>query len=448
MGAILNCFKPAQPVDPIENEEEVKQLYKQWRIRILYSMFFGYSFFYFTRRSFSLAIPSLIENMGFTMSELGLISSVFAIMYGISKFTSGVLSDSASPRYFMAMGLFLTGVVNICFGFSSSLLLFTVFWGLNGWFQGFGAPPCVRLLTQWYSHSERGSWWSTWSVSHNVGAFCIAWIAGLCLQYLGWRYALYVPGVICLFASLFLFNRLRDTPQSIGLPAIEKYRNDYQEEIGQSGEKNQMSMQIFVEYILKNKYIWMLSAALFFVYVVRTGVTDWTAQYLHQHKGYSLLGASGCVSLFEIGGFFGCLAAGWSSDRLFEAKRGPVNALFAIGMGVAVAAFWYIPEGYQWLDSIAMFAIGFCVFGPQMLIGVAAAEVTHRQAVATSNGFVSIASNIGSAVAGYPLGRIAQDLGWNGFFWTLLICCIVSVLVLMPMWRVTKNSRLAVAVAA
>lgn len=448
VNSILSYFKPAPAIDPIENSEDVDTLYKYWRVRILYSMFFGYAFYYFTRRSFSFAIPGLIEDLGFTKSELGMIGSVFAIMYGISKFTSGVLSDHASPRYFMAFGLLLTGVINVLFGFSSSLAVFTVLWGLNGWFQGCGAPPCVRLLTQWYSHSERGSSWSIWSVSHNVGAFLIAWIAGLCLQYAGWRYALYLPGVICIGASFFLLNRLRDTPQSIGLPSIDKYRHDssgYQ--TADNDSVQQSGMSIFIEYILKNKYIWMLSAAYFFVYVVRSGVADWTGQFLHEQKNYSLLGASGCVSLFDVGGFFGCLVAGWSSDKIFGAKRGPVNVLFAAGMGVAITAFWYIPAGYQLLDSIAMFMIGFCVFGPQMLVGVAAAELTHKNAVATSNGFISIASNIGSAVAGYPLGKIAQDLGWEGFFYSILFCCLFSVLVLMPMWSVTKNSRLVAATA-
>src|SRR5262249_22918029 len=144
--------------------------------------------------------------------------------YGVSKFASGVLSDRANPRYFMAIGLFLTGLLNIFFGFSSSLVVFAIFWGLNGWFQGFGWPPCARFLTHWYSQSERGSWWATWNVSHNVGSFIIPWIAGASLHYFGWRYAMYIPGVICLAGALFLINRLRDTPQSLGLPPVEKFR--------------------------------------------------------------------------------------------------------------------------------------------------------------------------------------------------------------------------------
>src|SRR6185295_13869300 len=140
-----------------------------------------------------------IEDLGYDKSQLGLLGSIFAVTYGISKFVSGVLSDQCNSRYFMAVGLFITGILNICFGMSSSLLMFALFWGLNGWFQGFGWPPCARFLTHWYSHSERGSWWSTWNISHNVGAFLIPWIVGISLQYYGWRVAMYVPGVICIF---------------------------------------------------------------------------------------------------------------------------------------------------------------------------------------------------------------------------------------------------------
>jgi len=443
MEFLLRLFRSVPQVAEIQDQQVIDKDYRYWRIRILYSMFIGYAFYYFTRKSFVIAMPGLIQELGFDKAQLGMLGTIFCITYGISKFTSGVMSDRFSPRYFMSFGLILTGIVNIFFGMSSSILLFALFWGFNGWFQGFGAPPCVRFLTQWYSVSERGSWWSTWSISHNVGSFVIAWLAGWCLLHLGWRYALYVPGVICIFGGLFLINRLRDTPQSMGLPSIEKFRNDYagtsaKEE--SDGEKL-TARQIFFEYILKNKYIWLLAIAYFFVYVVRTGISDWTALYLIETKGYSRLGANGCVSLFDVGGLCGMLFAGWSSDRLFKAKRGPVNGLFAMAIVAAVAFFWYVPEGYTMLDSVAMYLIGFSIFGPQMLIGVAAAELAHKKAAATSNGFVGLCAYLGAAVAGYPLGKIAQEFGWEGFFWALLTCGLVSVLVLLPLWNVTKKDE-------
>lgn len=442
MASILSVFKPAPHIDEIQDQEEVKKLYKYWRIRIFYSMFVGYALYYITRKSFTFAMPGLIANLGMDKSELGFLGSVFAITYGLSKFASGIISDRSNPRYFMAVGLMLTGVFNIFFGMASSITLFAIFWGLNGWFQGFGWPPCARFLTQWYSHSERGSWWSTWNVSHNFGAFLSPWIAGACMYYFGWRYAMYVPGVLCIFGGFYLINRLRDTPQSMGLPSIEKFRDDY---AGWSPKDDDgvepSAKELLVEYVLKNKFMWMLAFAYFFVYVVRQGINDWTSLYLQESKGYTVLGANGCVSLFEVGGFCGSLAAGWLSDRLFAARRGPVNVIFSLGMFVAIMLMWAIPAGYAWLDSVVMFVVGFMIFGPQMLIGVAAAELSHKKAAATATGFIGYIAYMGAAVAGYPLGKVTQDYGWDGYFWFMAVCCVVAVVLLIPLWGITHRSR-------
>lgn len=441
MNTLLTLLQPPPHLPEIKDKERLRQDYKYWRIRILYSMFIGYAFYYFTRKSFTFAMPGLILDLGFDKSQLGILGSILSITYGISKFASGMIGDRTNPRYMMAAGLMLTGVCNIFFGLSSSILFFAIFWGLNGWFQGFGWPPCARFLTQWYSHSERGSWWSTWNVSHNVGGFLIPWIAGIALQYFGWRYAMYIPGVLCILVGFFLLNRLRDTPQSLGLPPIEKYRNDYVDKIEAEGGKELTCKQMLVEYVFKNPYIWLLAVAYFFVYAVRTGINDWTALFLVESKGYSSIGANGCVSLFEVGGFFGSLAAGWSSDRLFGAKRGPINVLFMVGSLLAIGLFWLTPAGYTALDSILMFFVGFTIFGPQMMIGLAAAELSHKNAAATSTGFAGFFAYVGAACAGYPLGTITQKLGWDGFYWALFACCIISILLLLPLWSVTATTR-------
>lgn len=449
MNNLLDILKPAPHIPEIQDPEIVDKDYKYWRLRILYSMFIGYALYYFTRKSFTFAMPGIIQDLHYDKSQLGLLGSVFSITYGISKFASGILSDRSNSRYFMAIGLMMTGVLNIFFGFASSLGVFILLWGLNGWFQGFGWPPCARFLTHWYSHTERGSWWSIWNVSHNLGAFIIPWIVGASLYYWGWRYAMYIPGIICIFGGFFLINRLRDTPQSIGLPPIEKYRNDYSgSSLTKDGVEEQLTTrQILFDYVLKNKFVWMLSFAGFFVYFVRTGINDWTALFLIESKGFSQLNANGCVSFFEIGGFVGSLAAGWSSDYFFKAKRGPVNVFFALLMLISILAFWYVPPDYPWVNYAAMFFVGFAIFGPQMLIGVAAAELSHKNAAATSTGFAGWIAYMGAAVAGYPLGKLTQEYGWDGFFWSMAISCLVSILLLLPTWSATENPRLAKAKA-
>lgn len=437
LHSLLHIFSPAPFIKPIADEATIAKDYKYWRHRMFYSMLIGYALFYFTRKSFTFSMPGLIADLGFTKSDLGILSSVFSVAYGLSKFGCGVLADRSNPRYFMALGLFLTSLCNIFFGLSSSLALFIVFWGANGVFQGFGWPPCARSLTNWYSHSERGSWWSSVSVAHNLGAFITPWVVGFCLQCYGWRYGMFVPGIFCILGSLFLINRLRDTPQSLGLPAIEKFRNDYPGLKKGVSEAKQSTWNL-LKGVLSNKFIWLLAFAYFFLYVLRIGIGDWTALYLFEVKGYGALGSSGSSSLFEAGGFCGSLAAGWSSDKLFGARRGPVCILFGLGIILSLFLFWVVPHGYLTLDWATIFLMGFAVFGPQVLIGIFASEISHKDSAATANGFVGWIAYIGAAVAGYPMGLVIDHAGWTGAFIFLFACSFLFLTLLLPLWNVNR----------
>ena len=246
---------------------------------------------------------------------------------------------------------------------------------------------------------------------------------------------MYIPGVLCIMAGLFVINRLRDTPRSLGLPPIEKYKNDYPaEKIGE--QSNLTTKQILFNHVLKNKFIWILAISYFFVYVIRIAINDWSALYLVETKGYSLLAAGACVFWFEIGGIFGSLTAGWASDKIFKGRRGPINILFSAGVIVALGAFWMSPAGAPIIDSALMFMIGFLIFGPQMLIGMVAAELAGKKAAGSATGFVGLVAYIGAASAGYPLGKVCQDFGWLGFFTTVGFCGVLSVLLLLPLWKV------------
>ena len=126
--SIFDFIKPVPHAKQIEDQELVEKNYKYWRLRIFYAMYVGYAFFYFTRKSFTFAMPVMISELGMTKTQLGYLGSTLYFTYGISKFVSGVLSDKSNPRFIMALGLILTGIFNIFFGFSSSLFFFAVFW--------------------------------------------------------------------------------------------------------------------------------------------------------------------------------------------------------------------------------------------------------------------------------------------------------------------------------
>lgn len=440
--SVIDRLKPELPENTIENTDEIKAKYRYWRMRIFYSIYIGYAMFYFTRKSFTFSMPALMNDLGFDKADLGFLGTLLAVTYALSKFLSGVISDKSSLRVLMGAGLVLTGIFNLCVGFSSSILLFAIFLGLNGLFQGWGSPPCAKLLTYWYSQTERGRWWGIWNTSHNIGGAVIPVLCAFAIQAFGWRYAMYLPGVAAIIVGLILINRIRNTPKQVGLPTIERYRNDYPEDKEKKSiekERNLSPREILVEHIVKNKFIWVLAVSYFFVYIVRIAIYDWVQLYLMEEKGYSLMIAGSCVFWFEIGGIFGSLAAGSLSDTVFNGRRGPVNILFTIGVIGNLLFLWLVPSASLLTISIATFVFGFLIFGPQMLIGMAAAELVDKEAAGTATGFAGLFAYAGAACAGWPVGWVIEKFGWSSFFFLLSICASVAVLLLLPLW--SKGSR-------
>ncbi len=119
-------------------------------------------------------------------------------------------------------------------------------------------------------------------------------------------------------------------------------------------------------------------------------------------------------------------------SSVFAGNRGPMNLLFASGIFLSVAALWLMPMTHFIFQSAALFCIGFFVFGPQMLIGMAAAECSHKDSAGAATGFVGLFAYMGAALAGYPLAMILETYHWNGFFITIALCASVIGLLLLP----------------
>lgn len=436
MPSIFDKLKPSPHKPEISDRTTLHTLYSHWRFRVFYSMYIGYALYYLTRKCLAFALPSLINDLGYTKGQLGILTTTLAISYGVSKFVSGLIGDRSNPRYFMAVGLMATGVCVMLFGISSSLISLAIFWGLNGWFQGFGWPSCTRLLSHWYSKSERGRWWSIWATSQNIGGsvlpLCVAYIA----QLYGWRTAMILPGILVFLGGFFLINRLCDTPQSLGLPPIEKFRSDYPPDGMRDSEKELSIKEILFTHVLTNRLLWVLGIGYFFVYLIRQAINDWTILYLVETKGYTQLGAGAVLFWFEMGGIAGGILAGWASDRLFSGNRGPVNALSCLLSIGAIVGFRLSPLNDPFFDSFLLFLIGLLIFGPLILIGIAAAELSHKKAAATATGFIGCIAYLGAATAGYPLGAITQTFGWQGYFVTLTLCSVFATLSLIPLWKI------------
>ncbi|WP_192459399.1 MFS transporter family glucose-6-phosphate receptor UhpC [Musicola keenii] len=421
--------------------ESIHQRYRHWRVQLLISMVIGYAAFYLTRRSVTFAMPVIQQALALDKANIGLLGTLFYLSYGGSKFLSGMLHDRLGGRWFMGVGLLLTGVLNVLFTFCTSLPALLLVWTLNGFFQGWGWPPCARLLTHWYSRNERGFWWGCWNTSINLGGAAVPLLSGGLATALGWQYALLIPGIVAILLGLWLCRRLCGTPQEEGLPSVGQWRRDPLE-LRQEQQSPPMSLRSLLRVTLWQNYsIWLLGVSYVLVYLIRIALNDWGNLWLAESHGVHLLSANATLSLFELGGLFGALFAGWGSDLLFRGQRAPMILLFSLGLFLCVTALWLVPVHHYALLALSFFSIGFFIFGPQMLIGLAATEYAHKDAAGTVTGFLGLFAYLGAALAGWPLAWWMQIYGWPGFFALLTLASACVGLLLMPLMMSGMQKR-------
>ena len=430
------AFLKAQPGRPVTlTTTEISDRYHYWRFHIMLTMYGGYALLYCMRKNLNYVMPAVVTDQGLDVSDIGLMGTLFYATYGCSKFISGMASDRANARYFMGLGILASGIATILLGLSHSIISFAGLIIISACFHGWGWPPCARLLTSWYSQSERGFWWACWNTTHNVGGALAALLVGYIAMHYGWRYALVIIGLLGVATGILVCWRLRDKPVTMGLPSVGVWRQDVLEQAQENTEPDLSYREVLRVYVFKNQYIWLLALSYVLVYIVRIAISDWGNLYFTEQYHYDLVSANTILFIFEAGGFLGSLVAGWGSDKLFGGNRGPMNLLFAMGIFLSVVALWLMPLCSFVLQSVCIFAIGFCVFGPQMLIGMAAAECSHKAAAGAATGFLGLFAYLGAALAGYPLALVIEHYHWAGFFVVLSAVSAIIGLLLLPFFQ-------------
>ena len=256
---------------------ETKRSFRYWQLRTIAITMIGYALFYFVRKNFSIAMPGLTAEFGISKVELGLFLTLHGVIYGLSRFVNGIISDRNSARIVLSVGLMLCALANILFGFSdtiagwivalannmgstvaySSVLLYFMgtVWVINGYLQGMGVPPCTKLLTQWIPPHELATKMSVWNMSHSIGAGLVFGLCGWFIMphlgvdmsanadavaniahnmkldvtdpavlkfaqhYYAWRWCFIIPAIFAAIGAVGMLFSLKDSPSDVGCRA-------------------------------------------------------------------------------------------------------------------------------------------------------------------------------------------------------------------------------------
>ena len=414
------------------------QTYRRWRWQIFAVTWLAYAGFYLTRKSFSVAKIGIQKDPSLRMTDaqMAWIDGAYLVAYAVGQFLFGIAGDRAGPRKVVLAGLFVSVVSALAMGASTWVVLFGVFFLIQGLAQSSGWAPLSKNMSMFFSRRERGMAMGLWCTNYAVGGLIASIIAGWAGDRFGWRYAFYIPAGLLLVVWLLFLLLQRNSPEDVGLPPIEQYHGELPDvpAAGETIAEREGSWRI-VRDVLTNRMVLLLAAVYFLLKPTRYAIRFWGPKYIHSKLGSGMTESGALSALFELAGPAAALGGGILSDKVFGTRRVPVCVICLLLLGGLLVTFNSFPVTRLSL-GLSFFAIGMLLFAPDTLVaGAASVDFGTKKGASTASGVINGFGSIGAILGGTLPGFFNERWGWGGVFMFLGAMCFLAGLILLPRWN-------------
>ena len=232
--SIYNPFRISKPRARKVPAEAVESTYKRLRTRTFWGVTAAYTLYYVCRMTLGVVKQPLIDGGVLTAGQLGLIGSAFYFVYAVGKFTNGFIADYCNIRRFMAAGIGISALINLILGIlgllgtplgMGSLFVFVAFlllWGVNGWMQSMGSPPGTISLSRWFPLKQRGTRYSIFSSTPQLGKSVSMVMTGFIVAAVGWQWGFLAAAVAGAIGLVIALVCVSDRPEREGLHSVRQ----------------------------------------------------------------------------------------------------------------------------------------------------------------------------------------------------------------------------------
>ncbi|KAM7264365.1 hypothetical protein ACFE04_002048 [Oxalis oulophora] len=402
--------------------------------------------------------------------RLGELDLAFLSAYALGMFFAGHVGDRINLRLFLVFGMVSSGVLTIVFGLGywlsvHSFGFYVTVQFVGGLFQSIGWPCVVSIVGNWFGKDNRGLIMGIWNSHMSVGNIIGSVIASSVLEF-GWGWSFLVPGVLVILVGVLVFGFLVVRPEDLGFEVCEKEEIEMSMEVngGQSpdaasvemeevellgkGNENSNSSNVDLESSAAIGFFeaWRLPGVapfafcLFFSKLVAYTFLYWLPFYIRHtavagvHLSHKTAGIFSTV--FDIGGVFGGIIAGHTSDVIGARAVTAIGFLF---LSIPALVLYRVYGSVSMITNIAlMFLSGLFVNGPYSLITTAVSTDLGTQegvkgnarALATVTAIIDGTGSVGGALGPLLAGYISTR-GWNSVFSMLILSiCFASLLLI------------------
>ncbi len=388
-------------------------------------------FNYADRQAVYSVFPLLAREFHLSDTQLGMLGSSFAWVYGITAPLAGSIVDRVRRKTAILSGLQIWSLVCMATALSRNFVQLLLFRGAEGLGETVYFPASMSLVSDYHGKATRSRAMGTHQTSVYVGIIAGGYFSGLIAERFGWRASFLIFGgcgvALGLAIRRFLVEPRRGAADLADLVAT-----------GASGgaprPERRMSIADFWRLIRRNPTVLLCMAAFMCENFTAMVLFTWMPTFLYRKFHMSLAIAALTATLYiQITSMLGSPLGGWLADTL--RKRMPGGRILVQSIGIFFEAPFAIvcalTGSVQWLiASLLLWGVFKGLYEANIFASVF--DVIRPEARGTATGFMNMMGWLaGGGSAPVVVGFLADRLGLSNAIAITASAYVIASVVLM-----------------
>jgi sugar phosphate permease len=356
---------------------------------------------YIDRATLAIANPLIRDELGLSISEMGVLLSAFLGAYAFSQLPAGALVDRLGPRLMLTVSLSLWSLAQALGGLVQNFGQFFSARILLGIGEAPQFPTSARVVRDWFNERERGLATGIWNSSSTLGTAISAPLLTFLMLYFGWRWMFAIMGAAGIIVAALFYLVHRD-PGQMPLTAEEQsYLSD-----DESGGQTQPPTLRDWRRLFAFRTTWGMIFGFFGTVYVLWLYNAWLPTYLEMERHFTIAKTGWVAAIPAACGVIGSLIGGKLCDVLVEHGVSTMNSRkYPMAAALSGTAMFTVFTALTPSSTLAVVFISASVF----LIYVSASAAWAMASVAAP---ANCTASIGSMqnFGGYLGGALAPTI--------------------------------------
>ncbi len=369
----------------------------------------GYLLVYFHRLCPAVVALEMQADLRTSGALLGFLAAAYFYPYALMQLPSGLLSDSWGPRKTITVFFALAGVASIFLGWVESLGMAILARILVGLGVAMLFVPTMKVITSWFPPEVFARMTGILMAVGGLGAYSasrpLAWLS----DWIGWRGSFVAIGIATLVVALAIWLLVRNTPQEMGLPAVNPSNP------GRADASRTIGLTRGVQMVLSTGSFWVLAVWFFFTCSIFFSFGGlWGGPYLIQVYGLSKAEAGNILGMLALAMIVGSPILSWLSDAVLRSRKKVIVLASIVTLSLSIPLAFFTADLNRPVLYLLCFLMGMFNSAVVVVAFTSVKELFPVAIAGTSVGLVNLFPFLGGAVAPPVLGAILESYGKVG----------------------------------